>query len=676
MSLSRKLKYRPEIDGLRAVAVIPVMFFHAGFPGFGGGFVGVDVFFVISGYLITSIIAEDLSKDRFSIADFYERRARRILPALFFVMLACVPMAWLWMFPGQMVEFSRSAIAVSVFLSNVYFWTRSGYFAEDSELMPLLHTWSLAVEEQFYIFFPIFLLLFWRLGRHRLLGLIIGITIVSFALAEWSSHRFASANFYLPHTRAWELMAGAICAFIIRERGVRNNGLLAWAGMLAILYSIVAFSEHTPFPGVYAIFPVVGTALVILFAGGENTLARVLSVKVVVGIGLVSYSAYLWHQPLFAFARLYSLNEPGRGLFAALCLPTFALAWFSWRFVEQPFRRRGKSPHSRTWCFTASFAGLAATALLGWFGLKGSGFPERVPESARALLAVSADKNPYRRYCHLGESRNVFDHPLENCDRYSNDGKFDVLMIGDSHLDAIGYELQEALLEQGLSSYAVSYSGCVALIGLYRVDADGSHKCEEYTLSMLRFAKARGINTIVHVARLPLYLHGQRYDNGEGGVERGGHAFVDVTSQAPRKSDWDSKKRQDRVLKQFEVSMRQILQDFNLIVVEPVPEPGWHVPQYLAKAAQRDKQVSATVSLEGYRDRTKDLVDTFTALRSDNFTLFKTSDYFCDNDSGRCRTTVSGLPAYRDTNHLSSIGARSFIGALSHRIIAVHFAAD
>ncbi len=299
------MKYRAEIDGLRALAVVPVILFHAGFEVFSGGFVGVDVFFVISGYLITTILIEDMENDRFSIINFYERRARRILPALFFVMLVCLPFAWMWMLPDRMKDFSQSIVAVNLFASNILFWLESGYFGAASENKPLLHTWSLAVEEQYYVLFPIFLFVAWRFGKNRVFWMIIVFAAISLALSEWAWRNEPSANFYLAPTRAWELLAGSIAAFVAHKSGVKANNALSLLGLAAILFAIFAYDKNTPFPSVYALVPVVGVVLLVLFSGKETLTAKLLSTKLFVGIGLISYSAYLWHQPIFAFIRVY-----------------------------------------------------------------------------------------------------------------------------------------------------------------------------------------------------------------------------------------------------------------------------------------------------------------------------------------------------------------------------------
>lgn len=331
--------YRPEIDGLRAIAVIPVILFHAGLTLFSGGYVGVDVFFVISGYLITSILIGELEQDNFSIIRFYERRARRILPALFFVMLCCIPFAWKWMLPSELKDFSQSVVSVVFFASNILFWREEGYFAPAAEMKPLLHTWSLAVEEQYYVLFPIFLLLAWRFGRRSVFWSICAIAALSLAASEWSWRNAPSANFYLAPTRAWELLAGSICAFLLSGREPRASNALSLAVLGLIVFAIFYFDDSTPFPSVYALAPVLGTALIILFGGSGSWAARLLSTRSFVGIGLISYSAYLWHQPLFAFARIRSVLEPSPELMMALAALSLVLAYFSWRYVETPFRK-------------------------------------------------------------------------------------------------------------------------------------------------------------------------------------------------------------------------------------------------------------------------------------------------------------------------------------------------
>jgi peptidoglycan/LPS O-acetylase OafA/YrhL len=284
-----------------------VVLYHAGFEAFSGGYLGVDVFFVISGYLITGIIASDLQSGSFSLRRFYERRARRILPALFVVVALCMVAAWLWMIPDQLVEFGASLIAVPLFVSNLLFWRQSGYFATEASLNPLLHTWSLAVEEQFYILFPLALLALTALGRRLVLPALILVALSSLGLAEWTTSRDADTSFYLAHTRMWELFSGAIIAMSSLERSGRGSLVrqsLAGLGLILCAIAFGSFTEGSRHPGLLTVIPVLGTCLIFVCANSESAVGRVLSYRPLVWTGLISYSLYLYHLPMFAFLRI------------------------------------------------------------------------------------------------------------------------------------------------------------------------------------------------------------------------------------------------------------------------------------------------------------------------------------------------------------------------------------
>ena len=334
------MKYRAEIDGLRALAVVPVILFHAGFELFSGGFVGVDVFFVISGYLITTILIEDIENKRFSIVNFYERRARRILPALFVVMFIALLPAYFVMLPDELQNFGQSLVATTLFANNMLLYLTTDYWALQAEFKPLLHTWSLGVEEQYYVLFPIFLIFAWRFGKNRVFWIIVVMAAISLMLSEWGWRNKATTNFYLGPTRAWELFAGSIAAFIVQKQGVQKNNPLALLGLSAIIFSIFFYDENTPFPSVYALVPVFGVVLLVLYADKETIAAKLLSTKGFVGIGLISYSTYLWHQPVFSYSRMLSNGELSfiSGLMAIFITIIFAI--LTWKFIEQPFRKK------------------------------------------------------------------------------------------------------------------------------------------------------------------------------------------------------------------------------------------------------------------------------------------------------------------------------------------------
>jgi peptidoglycan/LPS O-acetylase OafA/YrhL len=439
------LKYRAEIDGLRALAIVPVILFHAGFEIFRGGFVGVDVFFVISGYLITTILIEDIEANRFSLLGFYERRARRILPALFFVMMVCLPFSWMWMLPSQMEGLSKSFIAVSLFASNILFWREDNrYFDGTDEDKPLLHTWSLAVEEQYYVLFPIFFFLAWRYGKNRVFWMIVVMTSISFLLSEWGWRNKAIniniASFYLAPTRAWELFSGSIAAFIVHKRGVRKNDALSLLGLAAIIFSIFVYDESTPFPSIYTLVPVAGVVLLVLFAEKESLVARILSTKAFVGIGLISYSAFLWHQPLFAFVRIRLLHEPSDLLMIILSGSSLLLAVASWRYVEKPFRQ--KFFLKRKYIFLISLGGIVTFICMGLAGNLNNGFAKRL--SDKDIIFESALINDVTKLFIESEQKNSF----------SDDGRKKILIIGDSFakdfLEAVSISFGENLSQLDL----------------------------------------------------------------------------------------------------------------------------------------------------------------------------------------------------------------------------------
>ncbi len=340
------IKYRSEIDGLRAIAVIPVVFFHSGFNLFSGGYVGVDVFFVISGYLITTIILKELDKKTFSLENFYLRRARRILPALIFVVLVSSIISFIFLTRSELGSYFKSVISTLLFYSNFHFYKTSPYFKEESDLEPLLHTWSLSIEEQFYIVFPILLLIFYKFLKKYIFLLFIFGFLVSLFIAQFLALKTDGIlNFYFTLSRAWELALGAMCAYlnIYKNLSYSNllRNLLSSIGFIMIFVSIFFFSKQTLYPSFYTLIPTIGTALIILFANEKTYVKKILSVRLFVTLGLVSYSLYLWHQPVLAFGRIFLENFSIIQKFALLFL-SLILSIFSYHFIEKTFRNKSK----------------------------------------------------------------------------------------------------------------------------------------------------------------------------------------------------------------------------------------------------------------------------------------------------------------------------------------------
>lgn len=364
------MNYRKEIDGLRAIAILPVLFFHAKIAGFSGGFYGVDIFFVISGYLITSIILDEVRLNKFSIINFYERRARRILPALSFV-LFCTTVATFYYMPQTLFqEYLESVAYVSTFTSNVFFYMQTGYFANPTDEMPLMHTWSLAIEEQFYLFFPLLVALIWKFARTYLLPVIFLFTVASLLYSQYLTDLgIIEANFYFIFSRAWELLAGSVIAFFpvekIRFKGWKRE-FWSLLGLAMICYSLVSFDETAAFPS-GTLLPVIGSCLVILFANQSTLVGRLLSANILIFIGLISYSLYLWHQPLFALIRVRTLGEPSLTVFIIAILASVVLASFSWKFIEAPFRSKQKVSRAAIFKFSAASISLFFLAGLSSF---------------------------------------------------------------------------------------------------------------------------------------------------------------------------------------------------------------------------------------------------------------------------------------------------------------------
>jgi peptidoglycan/LPS O-acetylase OafA/YrhL len=389
------MQYRAEIDGLRAIAVLSVIFFHGGFSWFGGGYIGVDIFFVISGYLITTIIYKDLQGGAFNIVNFYERRARRILPALFFMLAICIPFSWILLSPFDLVEFSKSIIAVQLFISNIFFMRGGGYFDTAGELKPLLHTWSLSVEEQFYLIFPIFLIAIYRYSKKWKTLIFVVLASLSLMLCQVASVYLPIPNFFLLPTRVWELTIGVLVAFLLScdfflkiKRCYKQ--ILSSLGLFLILFSIYYFGSITPFPSAYALIPTSGTALVILFGQNDTVVGKLLSVRIIVSIGLLSYSAYLFHQPIFSFARHYisSINHWHKLILISL---TFILSYLSWRWVESPFRRPSVIPTRTLLFFLSGFTVIyLLISLLTYFSFTSSSDLGSEARAAKLLLTSEA----------------------------------------------------------------------------------------------------------------------------------------------------------------------------------------------------------------------------------------------------------------------------------------------
>jgi len=468
------LKYRPDIDGLRAVAVLSVLAFHLGAGHLPGGFVGVDVFFVISGYLISAIMFSEIAASRFSVLAFYERRIRRIFPALFGMLLVFSAVAGFYLLPTEFVDFSKSLLAATTSSSNFYFWQHSGYFDSPTS-SPLLHTWSLAVEEQFYILFPIFLVLVRQFFPQRLKTAVVILFFASLAASAVMVFRDPVTAFYMPYTRAWELLLGTLISLKIFPHlpslAMRNIATLCGIGL--IFYSILRFTRWTPFPGVAALVPCIGSALII-GAGeyGPSLVERVLSWRPIVFVGLISYSLYLWHWPVIilhsmglsinlqdALPHRYAILFPAFRLdmFTEI-VASFALAILSWRFIERPFRSRPLRITRRP-LFALSAATMVLLISLSGTVILSGGFPGRFsPHSVKiASFLRTHDEGSLGRVggCFITEASRSAVLDNDRCLKLA-DGKRNYLLIGDSLAAALWSGLSSSLPDHQILLASVS----------------------------------------------------------------------------------------------------------------------------------------------------------------------------------------------------------------------------
>lgn len=641
---AQALRYRPEIDGLRALAILPVLFFHYRVAGFGGGFVGVDVFFVISGFLITSLIAGEMDRGRFGFAHFYERRIRRIFPALFAMLAVASAVAVVILFPVDLVRYARSLFATSLFGSNVEFWREAGYFDVAAEEKPLLHLWSIAVEEQFYLLFPALLLF---AGKRRVAA-VATIFALSFGFAAWGVAGAPTATFYLLPGRAWELMLGALIATAplpaLRAPALREA--LAAAGIAMIAAAVFAFTRDTPFPGPAALLPCLGTALVIWATGAGPSLAgRALALAPVAFVGRISYSLYLWHWPLYVFARYRDFRDPAPAEIAVLIVASFALASASWYFVEQPIRRRTMA---RSRLFAGGLAAMAVCGALALVVMDSDGFPARLSPRLRAILAEEGDHEPRLDDCLGISSAEVRAGRL--CRIGAPHGAPSFLLWGDSHADAMLPAIEAAARKAGRAGLFAGGRSCPPLLDVITPMAD----CRPFNDAMLAVARRPGIDTVILDARWAKYAEGATY-----GTEPSGRV---VLADAEGRGADDNHDVFARGLSRTV----DALAGRKIVIVSSVPEIGWPVPSVLAREALASSVRVAPPDRAAFLARQKFVLSVFATLYRPGLTVIRPDTVLCP--AGPCQIMRNGIPLYRDEHHLSVYGARLlaplFAGAL------------
>ncbi|MGE0774961.1 MAG: acyltransferase family protein [Sphingomonadaceae bacterium] len=476
------MKYRPDIDGLRSVAVLSIFLFHIDPHWVPGGYVGVDIFFVISGFLIGGIVHGQLNAGNFSIVNFYERRFRRIIPALFAMLLVVTAFGYFFLFPAIYADFAKSSIASALSVSNIYFWQTTNYFGLDGHSKPLLHTWSLGVEEQFYIVFPLMLWALFRWWPKRLALVVVAVALASFLLSAVGAYTSPSGTFYLLPTRAWELLLGFM--LVLMPTTFLNNAALrttlSLAGAAAILFAFVYYDNDTPFPGMAALAPCLGSALIIASGGsGPTPVSRLLAMKPFVWVGLISYSLYLWHWPLIVLLREavpvnYFTPVQGVGVLVAGLI----LGYLSWRFVEQPFR---SGAISRRAIFTGTAGGAALISAICLAVITGGGLPGRFdPKVAR--MAEAIEYTGHTVYPHGTCFLDGYDFSKAGEDPCLklDPARQNIAIVGDSHAEHLWYGLKQALPE--INFIPATVSGCTPRLNPLPHDLERCTKPIDYVL--------------------------------------------------------------------------------------------------------------------------------------------------------------------------------------------------
>tara|TARA_B110000037_G_scaffold97819_1_gene114692 strand:+ start:192 stop:2189 length:1998 start_codon:yes stop_codon:yes gene_type:complete len=656
-----KLTYRPEIDGLRAIAVCAVILYHAqitifGHQPFKGGFIGVDIFFVISGYLITSIILKELvTTGSFSFKHFYERRIRRILPALLFVMLASLPFAWMYLLPSSFIDFSKSILYSLGFSSNFYFhYSGQEYGAESGLLKPFLHTWSLSVEEQFYILFPVVLLITFKYFRKYLVHILILGFIVSLGLADWSSRNYPSASFYFLHTRMWELLAGSILAYFEIIKGYKNknqilNLLLPTIGLILIVHSIIFFDNDIFHPSFYTLSPIIGVCLIIWSSNNNEFITKVLSTKLFVGIGLISYSLYLWHYPIFAFIKITGLVM-GSIIGKLLLIPILLIcSIISYYFVEKPFRNKKNNIKNIFILITTLFFILISFNL---YVINNDGMKTRLPKFFQNKLTET------------------------NVNFYQKDNTKKVVLIGDSHAGSLEFNLNEEIKKKDLSlfrfhtlSYLTDFN--FVLKKTKKID----EKFIDSNIKIENFLKENSNLIVVFHLRWALILLETFYDNEEGYKEQRDLEYEGYLEPIDMKTS-SLKERQQYIKEGLISQINNIInQGHKLVLVYPVPEMGVSPYRYLYRNYVYNKNLSKNSipvfsgSYEVYKNRNKLIFQILDSIENPSIYRVYPHQFFCNKQlENRCIANDENNIFYHDNNHLSIQGSKFVVDEIMKKI--------
>ncbi len=619
------MKFRSDINGLRAYAVIFVVLFHFGIPPFNGGFVGVDVFFVISGYLMTRIIVEGIGVGKFSILKFYLARCKRIIPPLIVLCVILLIVGYFIIPPAEYATLSKHILTSVTFTSNMMYYREAGYFDVGSSYKWLLHTWSLSVEWQFYLVLPIFLIAVssWLKGKYKL-SLIVSF-LASFALALVLSKKDPSLSYFFFGSRAWEMIAGGLAyTYSVKNISSQTKRAVTYLNVLVLVVSAVMINDSVAWPGVLTLIPVTATAIIIAITGD----GWILENKVVQKIGLWSYSIYLYHWPLLVASGIYFTDK---NIFVGMILTVISIimGWFSYRFVED------KSGRIFAWFSkpVALFPSALALVVIGGFLFKTGGLPSHAPERVNQISSYAEDSNHAAKACFVIDS---LISPECKFGPKKENSEVDLVVIGDSH----AYATLSSVIESNpqASVVFIAQSGCPAVPGVNQVSRPN---CGQFMTNAFDSAKSKYKNaSILIVSSFSQYIHGKngtkfkeaRYSfNGEPGTLS---SFMSHLNE----------------------SIKGLGDERNVFILSPIPDFSYDVVFRMSRNAMLGMNAEIKESMFAYKKRSDDILSSLNAManESKNIKILDVTDYLCSENE--CYGSKNGIPLYRDNNHLSETG--------------------
>ena len=653
------MRYRPEIDGLRALAVLGVALFHIGLPYFNGGYIGVDVFFVISGYLITSIIMNDISKNEFSLLNFWERRIRRILPVLLVVIIFTLLISVFFLVPNHFLDFGQSLGAQGLFLTNYMFWREAGYFDNPAQFKPLLHTWSLSVEEQFYVIIPIVFFGIKNLTRKKINIIIVFLLLTSFLFSVYYLEKNQNSVFYFLPFRAWELLLGSCLALNLIPVRVINKSvseILTIFSIGMIFLCFIFYDESTPFPGHLA-FPVcfATTLFIWLTTLNSTKFTKIFfSNKYIVGIGKISYSFYLIHWPLLLFGSYIILRPLKIYESFALLLLSMGLSFFSWRYIEQPVRQK-KIFRNKTQIFLGAVITLVTFFIVGGIIHINKGFPNRFNYQVNAYANGNADNNPRRMECHYKSNEEIQKGNLCETNIIDGSNQSSFLSWGDSHADAIMPLLEEIANDNNFGMYHASKNSCPPLLGI-STTTQSDDECNKFNELMFEVISKNNIQNVILSARWTVYTKGRS-------------EIEPLSEKDPLMISFDEKNSNDikteDALKTFERHLLKTINeitelDVNIWFLEQPPEQKFiSPPDQLAQYTIRGKDVSNLgINKSDHESRENEVAEIIYKLSELNprFKILSPDKILCSKL--KCSLDFEGISIYRDDDHLTASGSR------------------